>query len=89
MLSMLIMYLRWVFVYEPQVEKITDEFARLYFYLTYKPFVEDYMIALLRELSFVGIYLGIVTLAILAIDVFVFGDEDEEIEETEEIYCKE
>lgn len=89
MLSMLIMYLRWILVYEPQIEKITDGLTRLYLTLTYKPFVEDYINALLRELSIVGIYLGIVALAILAIDVFVFGDEDEGIEETEEIYYKE
>lgn len=89
MLSMLIMYLRWILVYEPQIEKITDGLTRLYLTLTYKPFVEDYINALLRELSIVGIYLGIVALSILAIDVFVFGDEDEEIEETEEIYYKE
>lgn len=89
MLSMLIMYLRWILVYEPRIEKITDGLTRLYLTLTYKPFVEDYINALLRELSIVGIYLGIVALAILAIDVFVFGDEDEEIEETEEIYYKE
>lgn len=89
MLSMLIMYLRWILVYEPQIEKITDGLTRLYLTLTYKPFVEDYINALLRELSIVGIYLGIVALAILAIDVFVFGDEDKEIEETEEIYYKE
>lgn len=89
MLSMLIMYLRWVLVYEPQMEKIENGLTRLYFNLTYEPFWDDYMIALLRELSIIGLIASIAALGILAIDVLVFGDEDEEIEETEEIYYKE
>ena len=89
MLSMLIMYLRWIIVYKPQMEQITDQLAKWYYGIHHRPEVIDYMIALLKELSIIGIILGIAALTILAIDVLVFGDEDGEIEETEEIYYKE
>ena len=88
MLSMLIMYLRWILVYEPQMEKITDGIARLYFYGTYHPQMIDYMFVLLRELFIVALITYAATLIILAIDKY-FEDEKEEIEETEEIYYKE
>lgn len=88
MLSMLVMYLKWVLVYEPQMEKITDGIARLYFWGTYHPQVDDYMFALSRELFIVVCIVYVATLIILLIDAY-FEDKEKETEETEEIYYKE
>ena len=85
MLTMVIMYLQWILVYEPQSRYIADELERFMFIVEHRPSMYSYMAGLAEEIFTILLIALLFTLIVFTIDLILLELEirelDKEIEE--------